>query len=74
MADGNDDSVLVKEEFKDFIHPEESKRARDVLVLEAIEDMDKDSNEEVSLEEYMNHLSVMTTEEERDDPNWAKVS
>lgn len=44
LADANSDTVLTKDEFKDFIHPEESEKTRDILVDEAQEDMDADSD------------------------------
>jgi len=69
-ADVDGDGSLSKEEFRDFIHPEESQRAGGVAVMEAMEDMDIDKNKEVSLEEYMNHLNKVSGEE-KDDPNWA---
>jgi len=72
-ADKNGDLVLVKEEYKDFVHPEESDRTKEILVDEAMEDMDKDENSEISLEEYMNHIIEMSTEEERSDPNFSQV-
>lgn len=56
-ADVDGDGSLSKNEFRDFIHPEESQRAGRVAVLEAMEDMDTDKNKEVSLEEYMTHLN-----------------
>lgn len=59
-ADVDGDGSLSKEEFRDFIHPEESQRAGGVAVLEAMEDMDTDRNKEVSLEEYMNHLNKVS--------------
>ncbi|GIX96536.1 calumenin-B [Caerostris extrusa] len=71
-ADVDGDGSLSKEEFRDFIHPEESQRAGGVAVIEAMEDMDKDKNKEVSLEEYMAHLNKVSGEE-KEDPNWASA-
>ncbi|XP_054720411.1 calumenin-like [Uloborus diversus] len=71
-ADVDGDGSLSKEEFRDFIHPEESQRAGGVAVLEAMEDMDLDRNKEVSLEEYMKHLNKVSGEE-KEDPNWASA-
>lgn len=73
LADSNGDTVLTLQEFKDFVHPEESERTRQVLVDEAKEDMDTDKNGDISLEEYMNHLTEVATEEEQDEPDWTKV-
>ena len=41
-ADGNSDGRLNKTEFQAFLHPEESERMRDIVVLETLEDMDTD--------------------------------
>lgn len=73
FADRNGDSVLIKEEFRDFVHPEESDRTKVILVDEAMEDMDKDDNQEISLEEYMNHINEMSSDEEKSDPNFVQV-
>uniref|UniRef100_A0A4Q8K2X6 Reticulocalbin-3 n=1 Tax=Liphistius sp. SGP-2016 TaxID=1905180 RepID=A0A4Q8K2X6_9ARAC len=69
-ADADEDGSLSKEEFRDYIHPEESQKAGGVVVLEAMEDMDTDKNGEVSLEEYMIHLQKVSGPE-KEDPNWA---
>ena len=73
FADKNGDSVLVKEEYKDFVHPEESDRTKEILVDEAMDDMDKDQNGEITLEEYMEHINEMSSDEEKSDPNFAQV-
>ncbi|XP_013777077.1 calumenin-like [Limulus polyphemus] len=70
LADVNGDGVLTKEEFRELLHPEESARVGEVLVLEAIEDMDSDKNNEVSLEEYMEHLKKVSGGE-KEDSSWA---
>lgn len=69
-ADVDGDGNLSKEEFRDYIHPEESQRAGGVVVEEAMEDMDLDKNGEVSLEEYMTHLQKVSGPE-KEDPQWA---
>jgi Ca2+-binding EF-hand superfamily protein len=73
LADANSDSVLTKEEYKDFVHPEESEKVRHIIVDEAQEDMDKDSDGSISLDEYMNHLKSMAEEHELEDPQWAQA-
>ncbi len=73
LADKNGDSVLVLEEYRDFVHPEESDRTKGVLVDEAMEDMDKDANNEISLEEFMNHMTEVSPEEEKSDPDFSQV-
>lgn len=73
LADANSDGVLIKEEFKDFIHPEESVKIKDVLVDEAMDDFDADKNGAVSLEEFMAHMTDMTEESDRNEPGWEQV-
>ncbi|XP_023230558.1 calumenin-like [Centruroides sculpturatus] len=70
-ADSNKDNLLTREEFKDFLHPEESDRTKDIVIDEAMEDVDVDKNNEVSLEEYMEH-SKNVAGEEKNDPNWSQ--
>lgn len=73
-ADKNSDNILDKDEFKNFIHPEESESSKHILVDEAMEDMDTDSNGEVTLEEYVKHMSDVSQEEDKQDPNFWQVS
>ncbi|CAB0015039.1 unnamed protein product, partial [Nesidiocoris tenuis] len=51
-ADTNSDGNLTKEEFFAFLHPEETPRLRDLVVLETIESIDKDKDGKISLDEY----------------------
>lgn len=73
-ADANNDNVLVKDEFKNFIHPEESESTKHIYVDEAMEDMDTDKNGEISLAEYVHHMSEVSSDEEKQDPNFNAVS
>lgn len=52
-ADKNKDNKLSKEEFADFLHPEEAAYMHDVVILETIEDIDKDGDGNISLQEYI---------------------
>lgn len=74
-ADRNNDTYLTKDEFKDFVHPEDSEHenVKNILVTEALEDMDKNKNGRVSLEEYMNHVLNLAEEGERNDQEWVQV-
>lgn len=73
LADLNSDSVLTKDEFKGFVHPEEVEKLQHILVDEALEDMDADNDTIVTLDEYFNHLKTVTEDEERNDPSWKQV-
>ncbi|KAI1293621.1 Calumenin-A [Halotydeus destructor] len=65
LADANSDTVLTKEEFKNFVHPEESEKYREVIVDEAMEDMDVDKDGSISLDEYIAHMSDVTEETDK---------
>ena len=73
-ADLNSDTVLTKEEFLGFIHPEESEKLQPILVDEALEDMDADNDTFVTLDEYFKHLSSVMDEADKEDPKWKQVS
>lgn len=53
VADQDGDDALTKEEFAAFLHPEEQEHMRDVVVLETMEDIDKDEDGKISLIEYI---------------------
>ncbi|XP_050407914.1 calumenin-A isoform X1 [Patella vulgata] len=52
-ADGNNDDKLNKEEFSNFLHPEDAEHMREIVVLETLEDIDKDKDGFISVEEYI---------------------
>lgn len=73
VADRDNDDKLNKEEFTDFLHPEESPYMRDIVVAETIEDIDKNGDGKVSIEEYIGDM--YPNKEENDDeeePDWVK--
>ena len=53
LADVNGDGELSFEEFVDFLHPEESQHMKDVVITETMEDIDKDKDGKISIEEYI---------------------
>lgn len=53
MADVDSDDALSQEEFLNFIHPEDAPHMQDVVVMETIEDIDKDGDGHISLAEYI---------------------
>lgn len=61
-ADQDHNSALNKLEFQDFVHPEESAHMKDIIVVETIEDIDKDKDGKISIDEYigMNSLSIIS--------------
>ena len=52
-ADLDGDDALTKDEFAAFLHAEEANHMKDVVVLETMEDIDKDGNGKISLSEYI---------------------
>lgn len=55
-ADEDNDGALNREEFTNFLHPEESSGMRDIVVLETLEDVDKDKDGKISVDEYIGKL------------------
>lgn len=52
-ADGNQDGALSMMEFVDFLHPEDAEHMRDIVILETMEDIDKDGDGFISEQEYI---------------------
>ena len=59
-ADTDKDGVLDREEFASFLHPQDTPHMKDIVVQEALDDMDKDKDGYVTVEEYIRKM-VMTT-------------
>lgn len=70
VADQNTDDALNKDEFTAFLHPEETGHMRDIVVLETLEDIDKDKDGKVSLKEYIGDM--YRGEEGELEPEWVK--
>ncbi|XP_046488207.1 calumenin [Neodiprion pinetum] len=70
VADKDGDDALTKEEFTGFLHPEESDDMRDVVVLETMEDIDKDADGKISVTEYIGDMYRGGADEE--EPEWVK--
>ncbi|CAG5134394.1 unnamed protein product, partial [Candidula unifasciata] len=77
-ADKNQDGVLNKEEFTDFLHPEEAEHMRSIVVDETLEDIDKDGDGYISIQEYIDDIwgDDEDDEDEADDdkgePEWVR--
>lgn len=56
LADENADDHLSRDEFINFLHPEESEHMRTVVVEETLEDIDKNGDGQISLEEYISDM------------------
>ena len=55
-ADGNKDGYLDKEEFKAYTHPEETPKMFPILLKQALEEKDIDSDGYLSFQVFLNHL------------------
>lgn len=71
VADRTGDDELSREEFMDFLHPEESPYMRDVVVAETVEDIDKNNDGKISVEEYIGDM-YRVSENSEDEPDWVK--
>lgn len=54
-ADLNNDGLLNKDEFLNFLHPEEADHMRDIVVDETLEDIDKDKDGKIDIEEFISN-------------------
>lgn len=71
LADENGDTLLTKDEFKHLLHPDEGHEGlKELFVQEATEDMDLDKDNKICLDEFMKHLQVLASDQERQDLNW----
>lgn len=60
VADIDGDGALTREEFAAFLHPEDSNRMKDIVIIETMEDIDKNKDGKISLKEYIgNHFFIL---------------
>lgn len=69
VADKDLDDALTKEEFTAFLHPVDHPAMRDVVLSETIEDIDKDKDGKISIEEYIGDM-YSAPEEGEEEPEW----
>ncbi|XP_025196136.1 calumenin [Melanaphis sacchari] len=69
-ADVDSDGLLSKEEFISFLHPEESVHMKDIVVYETMDDMDKDKDNKISMDEYI--ADLFPGVEPNEEPNFIK--
>lgn len=67
-ADKDSDGFLNKDEFIDFLHPEEAVHMRDIVVDETLDDIDKNKDGFVDIDEYISDM-WMPSEGEKE-PEW----
>lgn len=67
-ADRNGDLIADKEEFTAFLHPEDYEHMKEIVVMETMEDIDKDGDGFIDLKEYIGDM--YNHEEEMEEPDW----
>ncbi|CAF1050204.1 unnamed protein product [Adineta steineri] len=72
-ADEDGNGSLNKREFIDFIHPEQSFRMKDLVITETIEDIDKNNDGFISLEEFITDMWDSNENNHTTEPDWVDV-
>lgn len=70
-ADLDGDLAADREEFTSFLHPEEFEHMRDIVVLETLEDIDKNGDGHVDEDEYV--ADMFSHEDGGPEPDWIKT-
>lgn len=70
-ADVNQDGKLDKLEYTDFVHPEESNIMRSIVVDETMEDLDKNGDKLIDINEFINDMHRDRVEG-AEEPDWVK--
>ncbi|XP_070610609.1 calumenin isoform X2 [Erythrolamprus reginae] len=71
MADQDGDMVATKEEFTAFLHPEEYDYMKDIVVQETMEDIDKNGDGFINLDEYIGDM--YSHDGNTEEPEWVKT-
>lgn len=69
-ADVNGDDLLTKEEFTNFLHPEEADHMKNIVIDETLEDVDKDGDGKISLNEYISDMYSGSDGADSEVPDW----
>ncbi|XP_022439408.1 reticulocalbin-1 isoform X1 [Delphinapterus leucas] len=67
-ADLDGDQTATREEFTAFLHPEEFEHMKEIVVLETLEDIDKNGDGFVDQDEYI--ADMFSHEENGPEPDW----
>ncbi|KAF5888374.1 reticulocalbin-1-like, partial [Clarias magur] len=70
-ADLNGDERAERDEFTAFLHPEEFEHMRDIVVLETLEDIDKNGDGYVDEDEYI--ADMFAHEDGGPEPDWVRT-
>ncbi|KAM4614784.1 calumenin-A [Polymixia lowei] len=71
QADKSGDLIADKEEFTAFLHPEDYEHMKDIVVLETIEDIDKNGDGFIDLQEYIGDM--YNHEDQVEEPEWLET-
>lgn len=71
VADRDGDDNLSRKEFTEFLHPEESSRMRDIIVAETLEDIDKNNDGKISVDEYIGDM-YRGGDDGEEEPEWVR--
>lgn len=71
MADQDSDMKATREEFMAFLHPEEYEHMKDIVVLETMEDIDKNGDGLIDLNEYIGDM--YNQDGDGSEPDWVKT-
>ncbi|EDV96005.1 calumenin [Drosophila grimshawi] len=69
VADRDLDDSLTIEEFTAFLHPEDHPTMRDVVLQETTDDLDKDKDGKISVDEYIGDM-YRPSEPDEEEPEW----
>lgn len=72
-ADQDGDGKLTKKEYADFLHPEESKHMNDIVINETLEDLDKNGDGVVNIDEFIYDIYPVTLNDSNEEPDWVKT-
>uniref|UniRef100_A0A8C4R0Y4 Reticulocalbin-3 n=1 Tax=Eptatretus burgeri TaxID=7764 RepID=A0A8C4R0Y4_EPTBU len=67
-ADLDKDGHLDKDEFSAFLHPEEFEQMKDLVITETLEDIDKNGDGEIDVDEYIGDM--YNPEDDYEEPDW----
>ena len=56
LADLDHNGELSREEFQSFLHPEDADHMRDIVITETLEDIDRDGDGRINVDEYIGDM------------------
>ncbi|XP_053546829.1 reticulocalbin-3 isoform X1 [Bombina bombina] len=71
IADKDGDMIATREEFTAFLHPEEFDYMKDIVVTETLEDIDKNGDGGVDVNEYIGDM--YSAENDGPEPDWVQT-